>query len=149
MDTPSANAALVIPPPGANQPTANGAIARVGDSSGTITDGFVLTDSVDNVYRRVGEALGAGDIGKVEAHDDAAHSYTLSVIASADAGEKRGFFSRMFGHGKSGADAPGAAPHQVQVSIAASGQNATELRAQGDAAAVAKVVDTLKARLGG
>ncbi|MGC1548904.1 MAG: hypothetical protein WA777_10280 [Rhodanobacter sp.] len=149
MDTPSASAALVIPPPGANQPTANGATARVGDNAATITDGFVLSDSVDNTYRRVGEALGTGDIGKVEAHDDAAHSYTLSVIASAESVAKPGFFGRMFGRGKSAADAPGAAPHEVLVSIAASGQNATEIRAQGDAAAVAKVVDTLKARLGG
>lgn len=150
LDTPTASEALVIPPPGANQPTAGGATARVGNNAGMISDGFVLSDSVDNVYRRVGQTLDAGDIGKLEAHDDAAHTYTLSVVAADNVVEKRGFFSRMFGGGKSSSDnAPSATPHEVQVSIVASGQNASEVRAQGAAGAVAKVVDTLKARLGG
>ncbi|WNL44773.1 hypothetical protein RKE25_15260 [Dyella sp. BiH032] len=149
LDTPSTSAALVIPEQGANNPTANGATARVGKGGGVIADGFVLSDTVDNAYRRVGQALEQGDIGQVVAHDDAAHTYTLSVVASAAQGNKPGFFRRMFGGGKQSAAAPGAAPHQVQVAIGPSGQSASEVRAQGDAASVAKVVDTLKARLGG
>ncbi|KRE89638.1 hypothetical protein ASG87_04785 [Frateuria sp. Soil773] len=149
MDTPSASDALVIPPPGANQPTANGATARVGNAGGTIADGFVLADSVDNAYRRVGQVLESGSVGSLVAHDDAAHSYTLSVTASAMPERKRGFFGRMFSRDKkAAADAPGASSHQVQVSINGSGDKASEVRAQGNAAAVAKVVDTLKARLG-
>ena len=62
LDTPSASEALVIPPPGANQPTANGATSRFGANGGTITDGFVLNDTVDNAYRRVGEALEGGTL---------------------------------------------------------------------------------------
>ncbi len=50
-------AALVIPPPGSNQPSPNGATARVGSTPGMITDGFIMADSVDDTYRRVGEAL--------------------------------------------------------------------------------------------
>lgn len=151
LDTPSTSAALVIPEQGANNPTANGATARVGKGGGVIADGFVLSDTVDNAYRRVGQALEQGDIGQVVSHDDAGHTYTLSVVASAAQGSKPGFFRRMFGGGKQApsAAAPGAAPHQVQVAIGPSGQSASEVRAQGDAAAVAKVVDTLKARLGG
>jgi uncharacterized lipoprotein len=150
LDTPSTSAALVIPEPGANNPTANGATARVGKNGGVIADGFVINDSIDNTYRRVGQALENGDIGQVLAHDDDAHTYTLSVIASDEPTQKKGFFSSMFnGKSKQTADAPGAAPHQVQLTVGNSGAKASEVRAQGDAAAVAKVVDTLKGRLGG
>ncbi|MHA6204016.1 hypothetical protein ACXU4B_06325 [Dyella soli] len=150
LDTPSTSAALVIPEPGANNPTSNGATARVGQTSSQIADGFVLNDSADNAYRRVGQALEKGDIGQVVAHDDDARTYTLSVVANAQLTSDKGFFSRMFnGKSKETADAPGAAPRQVQVTIGGSGEKASEVRAQGDAAAVAKVVDTLKSRLGG
>jgi uncharacterized lipoprotein len=150
LDTPSTSAALVIPEAGANNPTANGATAHVGKGGGVIADGFVLADTVDNAYRRVGQALEQGDIGQVVSHDDAGHTYTLNVVASAAQGSKPGFFRRMFGGGKKDtAAAPGTAPHQVQLTVGPSGQNASEVRAQGDAAAVAKVVDTLKGRVGG
>jgi uncharacterized lipoprotein len=146
LDTPSASDALVIPPPGANNPTAEGATADVGGIGGVIADGFVLPDSADNAYRRVGEVL--GDLGQVTARDDAAHTYTVNV-AGAPA-KKRGFFSRLFHrNGKGDAATAGKAARQVQVTVTASGDNASEVRAQGQAAAVAKVVDTLKAKLGG
>jgi uncharacterized lipoprotein len=148
LDTPSATAALVIPQAGGNQPTSNGATARVGGTPGTITDGFILADSVDETYRRVGEALANGDLGTLQGHDDAAHTYNLSVMASDQPVEKPGFFGRMFGKGSS-ASGPSVAPRPVVVSINTSGQGSSEVRAQGEAAAVAKVVDSLKARLGG
>jgi uncharacterized lipoprotein len=148
LDTPSASDALVIPPPGANNPTASGATADVGGAGGVIADGFVLADSVDNAYRRVGQALEGGDLGQVLAHDDAAHTYTLSVVASP--AKKRGFFGRLFHReGKGDAATAGKAARQVQVTVNSSGGNASEIRAQGQAAAVAKVVDSLKAKLGG
>ncbi|TBR39006.1 MULTISPECIES: hypothetical protein [Dyella] len=164
LDTPNSSAALVIPEPGANNPTSNGATARVGQNTGAavIADGFVLGDSVDSAYRRVGQALEQGDIGQVVAHDDDAHTYTLAVVASGAPAQKSSFFGRMFGSGKkdeataptapAAKDAGGAtgpAPRQVQVTINASGQTGSEIRAQGDAAAVAKVIDSLKSRLGG
>ncbi|AIF48926.1 hypothetical protein [Dyella japonica] len=150
LDTPSTSAALVIPEPGANNPTSNGATARTGQSGGQIADGFVLNDNIDNTYQRVGQALENGDIGQVVAHDDAAHTYTLSVVASDQPAQKKGFFSSMFnGKSKQSADAPGAAPHQVTLTIGSSGAKASEVRAQGDAGAVAKVIDTLKGRMGG
>jgi uncharacterized lipoprotein len=148
LDTPSATAALVIPPAGGNLPTSNGATARVGSNPGTITDGFILADSVDETYRRVGEALANGDIGTLQGHDDAAHSYNLSVMASDQPAEKTGFFGRMFGKGSS-SSGPSVAPRAVVVTVNTSGQGSSEVRAQGDAAAVAKVVDSLKSRLGG
>ncbi|QAU22964.1 hypothetical protein EO087_02305 [Dyella sp. M7H15-1] len=149
LDTPSATAALVIPPAGGNQPTANGATARVGSTPGAITDGFILADSVDETYRRVGEALANGDIGTLQAHDDALHTYNLNVMASDQPVEKAGFFGRMFGKGSSSSSGPNVAPRSVVVSINSSGQGSSEVRAQGESAAVAKVVDSLKSRLGG
>ena len=149
LDTPTASDALVIPPPGANQPTANGATSRFGNGGGAVTDGFVVAGAADDTYRRVGQALEGGTLGEVQAHDDAGRTYTVSVVASAAPVKKRGFFGRLF-HGKGdGADAPGAAPHPVQVSINASGAGASEVRAQGNAGAVAKLVDGLRARIGG
>ncbi len=149
LDTPSASAALVIPPPGANTPTANGAVAGVNGQPAAIADGFVLSDNVDNVYRRVGQTLEVGDIGQVQAHDDTAHTYTLTVNAAPVTEEKPGLFGRMFGRKATTKETGPSAPHQVQLSVNPSGQNASEIRAQGDPAAVAKVVDALKARMGG
>lgn len=147
LDTPSASEALVIPPPGANQPTANGATASAQGVSATITDGFVLGDSVDIAYKRVGDALAQGEIGQIAARDDAAHTYTVTVMAAAVSGKKPGFFGRLFGRGNG--DASRATAHTVSVSIAPSGQGGSEVRAQGDAPAVAKLIDGLKAKLGG
>ena len=149
LDTPSATAALVIPPAGGNQPSPNGATARVGSNPGTITDGFILADSVDETYRRVGEALSNGEIGSLQAHDDAAHTYNLNVMASDQPVEKAGFFGRMFGKGSSSSSGPNVAPRPVVVTVNSSGQGSSEVRAEGEAAAVAKVVDSLKSRLGG
>lgn len=151
MDRPSTSEALVIPPPGANQPTANGATAKVAGVQGQITDGFVLSDSVDNTYRRVGQALESGTLGQVVGHDDAAHTYTVTVSGAAAAQKKKGFFGRMFGRDKSdSASTVGAGgAHQVQISVNGSGDNASEVRAEGNAGAVAKTIDALKSRLGG
>jgi hypothetical protein len=148
LDRPSTSDALVIPPPGANQPTAAGVTASVGPSA-QIADGFVLADSVDNTYRRVGQVLESGSLGQLVAHDDASHSYTLNV-SGASTKQKKGFFGRLFGHhDDDAAGAPAAGAHQVQVRIGSSGTTASEIRAEGNAAAVAKVIDTLKSRLGG
>lgn len=148
LDRPSVSDALVIPPPGSGQPAANGASTGMAAPGNQVADGFVLADGVDSAYRRVGQVLENGSLGQVVSHDDAAHSYTLNVVAIATA-RKGGFFSRLFGRHKGGADmAPGAAAHQVQVTIAGNGDKGSEVRAVGNAGAVAKVVDALKSRLG-
>lgn len=149
LDRPSTTEALMIPPRGANQPTASGATASVSSSGGQITDGFVVADSADAAYGRVGQVLENGSLGELVAHDDGAHTYTLSV-SGAVAQKKKGFFGRMFGRDKSGSvHAPGAGAHQVVVSINPSGSTGSEVRAEGNPAAVSKVIDGLKARLGG
>lgn len=141
LDRPSTADALVIPPPVAGQP----ATAPAG---GQIADGFVLAGSVDSTYRRIGEVLANDSLGQVAAHDDAAHSYTLNVSGTTASANKRGWFGRLFGRDKSAA-VPTGATHQVNIVINASGDNGSEVRAQGNAAAVGKVIDTLKSRLGG
>ena len=145
---PSTSDALVIPPPGANRPTSNGATADVSGAPGQmgqVSDGFVHKGSVDNIYSRVGHLLASGELGQVVSHDDAQHSYVVSLTA-AEAQQKKGFFGRMFGGKAAPSDG---ATHQVQIMIGSSGVTDSEIRAQGDSvAAVAKVVDTLRSRLG-
>ena len=101
---------------------------------------------------RVGQVLESGSLGEVVGHDDAAHSYTLNVSAAAAQQKKKGFFGRMFGRRQEqfGRARRAPASHQVQVSINGSGTTASEVRAEGNAAARwRKVIDTLKSRLGG
>ena len=145
LDRPSTSAALVIPPAGSNQPTANGTMADTGAATGQIADGFVLAGNVANTYQRVGKVLDGGSLGAVTGHDDAAHSYTVNVSDVAE-GTKPGFFGRMFGRGK---HQPTAAVQPVRISIGNSGASGSEVRAEGNAAAVAKVIDALKTQLGG
>jgi uncharacterized lipoprotein len=152
LDRPSTSEALMIPPPGGNQPTSNGATASVGAAAGAnpgqIADGFVLTENVEDAYRKVGQALESGGLGELVGHDDAAHTYTLNVSDAVAQQKKKGFFGRMFGGKKDSASAPGAVSHQVQVTIGSSGASGSQVRAVGNAAAVSKVIDTLKSRLG-
>jgi uncharacterized lipoprotein len=153
LNRPSTSDALSIPPSGGNQPTANGATASVGAaagaSAGQIADGFVLTDSVDEAYRKVGQALQSGSLGELVGHDDAAHSYTLNVSNVVAQQKKKGFFSRIFRSNKESASARGGSPRRVQVTVDSSGASGSQVRAVGDAAAVSKVVDTLKSSVGG
>jgi uncharacterized lipoprotein len=153
LDRPSTSDALVIPPPGANQPTADGAtaaVAGVPGQAGQVSDGFVHSGGVDSVYQQVGQTLSDGSLGQVVSHDDAAHTYVISVAGTAVKHKKRGFFSRLFGRDKN--DAAGTSDggtHQVQISIGNSGTDASEIRAQSDSlAVVASVIDALKSKLG-
>ncbi|MDE1894457.1 MAG: hypothetical protein KGM46_01570 [Pseudomonadota bacterium] len=149
LDRPSTSDALVIPPPGANLPTSSGATASVGGVPGKIgqvSDGFVHTGSVDSIYSRVGQLLAAGELGQVVSHDDAQHSYVVS-LSTAEVQQKKGFFGRLFGGGK--ATSSDTVAHQVQITVDSNGATGSEIRAQSDSvAAVAKVIDTLRSRLG-
>lgn len=152
LDRPSTSAALVIPPPGANQPSANGATADTAAGNGRIADGFVVSDSVDNTYQRVGKVLKDGTLGKLVSNDGAAHTYTVNVAGGAKATKKRGFFSRMFHHDKAdvanGGEGAGSGTNTVQVTVSGSGTSASQVQASGNAGAVAKVIDALKSKLG-
>lgn len=145
LDRPSTSAALVVPPPGANQPDSEARAPAA--ENGEVSDGFVLKDTVDSTYQRVGRVLEHGDLGQVLSHDDQAHSYTLKL---ADVQTKKpGFFKRLFHRNKRGAEQTSAGSNQVVIQVSASGSDSSEVRAEGGAVAVGKVVDGLKSRLGG
>jgi uncharacterized lipoprotein len=149
MDTPSTSAALVIPEVGSGAASANAAATN----QAPVSDGFILADDVDTAYRRIGEQLSQGDLGNVVAHDDATHTY--QIAAKPGRPENRpGLFRRMFGGGKSdnqdAKDAPASArggSHSVVLTINPSGTG-SEIRAQGDADGVRRVIDALKSRMG-
>lgn len=149
LDRPSTSAALVVPPPGANQPASEETHAQPA-AGGQVSDGFVLKDTVDSTYQRVGRILEHGDLGRVVSHDDTAHSYTLDVAALVAQQKKPGLFARLFHRGKRDTlDESAGAAKQVVVTIASNAADASEVRAQGSAAAVGKVVEGLKSRMGG
>lgn len=149
MDTPSTSAALVIPEVGSGAAAANANATN----AAPVSDGFILTDSVDAAYSRIGEQLAQGDLGSVLSHDDTNHTY--QIAAKPGRPEARpGLFRRMFGGGKDAnqdaKDAPASAQgasHTVVLTVNPSGTG-SEVRAQGDADGVRRVVDALKARMG-
>ncbi len=152
LDRPSTSDALVIPPSGANQPTASGAtaaVAGVPGQAGQISDGFVHPGGVDSVYQQVGQALAGNSLGQLVSHDDATHTYVVSVTGAA-ATKKRGFLGRLFGgHKDDAASTSGGGVHQVQIHVESSGADASEIRAQSDSlGVVANVIDGLKSKLG-
>lgn len=147
LDRPSTSDALVIPPPGANHPTATGAtatVAGVPGQVGQISDGFVHPGSVEGIYQQVGQMLAGDSLGQLVSHDDATHTYVVSVSATAK--RKRGFFARLFGrHKDDTANASAGGVHQVQIRIESSGVGASEIRGQSDSlTAVANLIDGLK-----
>ncbi|UPG88675.1 hypothetical protein L2Y96_14810 [Luteibacter aegosomaticola] len=147
LDTPSTSAALVIPDVGAG----SGATGGSAPAAAPVSDGFILADAPDAAYKRIGEVLSVGDVGTVTAHDDDTHTYQIAATAGAPEA-KRGFFKRMFG-GKSpeqeqdqAGSAAAGAKHSVVLTVNPSGAG-SEVRAQGDANGVRRVVDALKSRL--
>jgi uncharacterized lipoprotein len=149
MDTPSTSAALVIPEVGSGAAAANAAATN----AAPVSDGFVLADDVETAYRRIGEQLSQGDLGSVVAHDDTNHTYQIAAKPGRPEA-KPGLFRRMFGGGSApnqdAKDAPASAQggsHTVVLTINPSGTG-SEIRAQGDADGVRRVVDALKSRMG-
>ncbi|HEY4294306.1 hypothetical protein [Luteibacter sp.] len=148
LDTPSTSAALVVPDVGSG---ASGAAAS--QAAAPVSDGFILADDADAAYRRIGELLSVGDLGKVTSHDDATHTYQIAANRGKPE-DRPGFFRRMFGGGKNAdqdtRDAPASASGNTQsvvLNVTASGSG-SEVRAQGDADGVRRVIDALKSRMG-
>ena len=146
LDRPAVSAALVIPPPGANQATADGVTA--GAPSSQILDSFVQADSVDATYQLVGKVLSSGELGQLVSHDDAAHTYTFTVSdAVAQQKKKRSLFHPFGGGSGDSATVAAGASHQVQISIGSSGTNASEVQVQGNPGIVPRTIDALQASL--
>jgi uncharacterized lipoprotein len=138
LDTPATSAALVIPEPGSG----------VATRSRETTDSFVMPGTVDDVYHRVGEALGVGDLGQVTAHDDANHTFDVAISPKTIDAKKPGLFKRMMGGHHNDASNDAAAPdaRKVTLSVQPSGTG-SQVSAQGDGPAVSKVIESLRGRL--
>jgi uncharacterized lipoprotein len=150
MDQPATSEALVIPgassgaeatsatttagapttaPPAAVAPAAEGGTS------------LALADTPDSAYHRVGLALDRGDIGKVTAQDDAAHTYQVAINTVVAKKSEGGFFHRLF-HGSKNETVAG----NVTVSVAPQGSGSL-VQATGDPDAAARVITLLKQRL--
>ncbi|MHC1481173.1 hypothetical protein ACYJW8_13050 [Frateuria aurantia] len=152
LDTPATTDALIVPPPGANRPTANGATAEVNGVAGQLTDGFVVPSDAGSVFQHLGQELSKGDVGKVIASDASAHTYSVTVMSPATATPpppKRGLFGRMFHHdSKSQSGAGEVSAHDVKINVVASGSDASVIQVQGISGAVVQTVARLRKTMG-
>jgi uncharacterized lipoprotein len=150
MDQPATSEALVIPgaPSGAEATSATttagapttappAAVAPAAEGGTSLA----LADTPDSAYHRVGLALDRGDIGKVTAQDDAAHTYQVAINTVVAKKSEGGFFHRLF-HGSKNETVAG----NVTVSVAPQGSGSL-VQATGDPDAAARVITLLKQRL--
>lgn len=151
IDQPPTSEALGIPnaasgaasatQPGATAPPAAETISTAPAAAGGTS--LTLSDTPDSAYHRVGLALGRGEVGKVTASDDAAHTYQVAVDTVVTTKSEGGFFHRMFHHAKSETVAG-----DVTVSVAPQGSGSV-VEATGNPDAAARVMALLQQRLGG
>jgi uncharacterized lipoprotein len=154
MDQPATSEALAIPeagtgtasPPGTMPPTTEtGALPPSGSAAvaGTASNSLTLSDTPASAYHRVGLALSRSDVGQVTAHDDNALTYQVAVDTVVKQKSEGGFLHRIFHRSKS-ETVQGA----VTVSVTPSGTG-SQVSAQGNPDAVARVIGVLQQRLGG
>lgn len=152
LDHPSANAALVIPPPPQGQAQDATAEPAAPPAAAQGATSLQLADDVDTAYRRVGQALERGDLGTVSAQDDTAHTFQLDVHSQPVAGQEQGFFQKHFSNAQQ-ENKPdslaGGAVATVTVKVAAGADGGSTVSAQGDPQQAARVINVLKGRLGG
>ena len=154
MDQPATSEALAIPDAGTGAaatgttppPSESGAppmetTAAAGASA--TSNSLTLSDTPASAYHRVGLALSRSDVGQVTAHDDNALTYQVAVDTVVTKKSEGGFFHRLFHRSKS-ETVQGA----VTVSVTPSGTG-SQVSAQGNPDAVARVIGVLQQRLGG
>jgi uncharacterized lipoprotein len=154
MDRPDVSDALTIPRVNAQSEEADSASSA--PSSAMPTNKVHLKGNVGKAYKRVGLALGNGDIGDVIAQSELTHTYQVAMKSKLDVGAKKGFFARHFSNtqdqpGRDSADAAsttGARGSTVTVQVTAAAEGGSTVTAQGDPKQVSQLMDALKARLG-
>lgn len=145
-DQPSTTEALVIPGAGAGDASALAATSHpqqpVSEAPPPANieseDTLSLADAPANAYQRVGQALARTALGKVTAHDDAAHTYQFAVDTTVKRKSEGGFFHRLF-HRRKTVRIAGT----VTVSVAAQG-NGSVVRVSGDPEAATSLMQALK-----
>jgi uncharacterized lipoprotein len=151
MDRPSVSEALVIPTVNAQHQTAQAPANAV---NATILH---LDSGVDKAYKRVGLALGNGDMGSITAQSEADHTYQVAMKSKLDIGSNTGFLQRHFSNTQSSPDASGASSSSsgdkpaviVTLRVEPAAGGGSTVSAQGDPQQAARLISTLKARLGG
>lgn len=156
LDRPDVSDALTIPSVN-KQPSSETAssASSAGSAAPAPNKALVLKEGVDAAYKRVGMVLEHGEVGNVSHSDDATHTYQVTVAGSGSSksGSQGGFFSRHFSnmsHKDSGnGGGPAAAATTVTVHVG-SGTSGSVVNATGSSpAAVSRVMDALRAQLGG
>ncbi|HET9818420.1 MAG TPA: hypothetical protein VFP92_04565 [Rhodanobacteraceae bacterium] len=159
MDQPPSSEALAIPdagtgtasaaqpamtvPPAIQTTSTSPEPAAAATATATGSASLTLSDTPDSAYHRVGLALERGGVGKVTAHDDAAHTYQVAVDTVVTTKPEGGFFHRLF-HGSKSETVTG----NVTVSVAPQG-NGSVVEASGNPDAAARVIALLTQRLSG
>lgn len=150
MNRPNVSDALTIPsvnaqqaPPAAPTPAAQPGVLHLNGDVGT-------------AYKRVGLALGNGDIGNITSQSDSNHTYQVAMATKMQIGSSKGFLQRHFsntqnadGAGASASSDAGAQAASVTVQVTAAPEGGSNVSATGDPQQVARLMTALKARLGG
>lgn len=149
MNQPPTSEALAIPTasngtasatqPGATAPPVAGPMSTAAPAAGGAS--LTLADTPESAYHRVGLALARGEVGKVTARDDAAHTYQVAVDSVVTKKPGGGFFHRMFHRNKSET-----VTGNVTVSVAPQGSGSM-VEATGNPDAAARVMALLRQRL--
>ncbi len=148
LDRPNVSEALAIPTVNADHEEAATASTR---------DALHLNGDVDSAYKRVGLALGNGDIGSVVSQSDNDHTYQVAMDSKIKIGSSQGFLQRHFSNaqnpqgadGTAGSGGSGEPVANVTVRVMPAAGGGSEVRASGDPQQVAKLMNALKSRLGG
>ncbi|HET8940497.1 MAG TPA: hypothetical protein VFN13_00720 [Rudaea sp.] len=162
LDTPATTDALVVPEVGASD--SSGASGAVGSAPPAVVLGNAklhVSDTVENTWKRVGLALERANVGKIDARDETAHTYTLAVsglraMPTAQPAAEHHWYSRIlhpFGGGKQ-AQSANSSPVSgtLNVTISADGDGA-QVDVQGAAGtdsseAARRVLQVLRDRMG-
>ncbi len=150
LDRPDVSDALTIPSVNPSSDTGAASQAAPSQAKGKA---LVLKGGVDNAFKRVGMVLEHGSVGDVSHQDQATHTYQVQVPNGAQIAHKKGFFARHFSNvphsDKGNADTSQSGTSTVSVQVSASSDGGSVVTADGNDAAVAKVMAALRARLGG
>lgn len=154
MDRPSTNAALVIPPKVEPQSETASATPGAAPAATSNPTSMHVNGDVDSTWRRVGQALSQGDLGTVSAQDEAGHSYELQIATQQALQQKQSFMQKHFSNTQD-PDAPSqsasgsAHTTRLAIQVTPATNGGSMVSAEGDTAQAARVISSLKGRLGG
>ncbi|MBB6183733.1 hypothetical protein [Oleiagrimonas soli] len=147
MDRPNVSEALTIPTVNAQHEQTD-ANARPGT--------LHLPGDVDSAYKRVGLALGNGDIGSIANQNDAEHTYQVAMDSKMELGSNQGFLQRHFSNTQnapsdtsSDSSSSEKTKSTVLVQVKADAAGGSTVSASGDPQLVGRLMGALRARLGG